>query len=205
MVQCWVPAGSVTKWENLHCGLWEIFYWCWTGCGITVSIHTDNKPKRAGLLRQCRNLWYRNSITGLPTHQGKVREIKEFSTSENCQGISQTVAEIWNSWLMSGNFENTRFKSNYLLNLSTSIQCFGDSFKPDSIHKCIFSSPEPLGSLGELIGWPWSGVRPSVHNFKDLLLWNRLANQSQILYEASIGRGNQCVCKKSRSHDQDIW
>ena len=55
----------------------------------------------------------------------------------------------------------------------------------------VFSSPEPLDSQGELIGWPWSGVRPSVvrpsvHNFKDLLLWNRLANQSQILYEASI-------------------
>ena len=30
-----------------------------------------------------------------------------------------------------------------------------------------------------------------------------LANQSQILDEASIGRGNQCPYKKSRSHDQD--
>ena len=27
--------------------------------------------------------------------------------------------------------------------------------------KAFFSSPEPLGSQGELIGWPWSGVRPA--------------------------------------------
>ena len=39
---------------------------------------------------------------------------------------------------------------------------------------------------------------------------NRLANQSQILYGASIGSGKQCVYKQSRSHDKDghhahIW
>ena len=39
---------------------------------------------------------------------------------------------------------------------------------------------------------------------------NCLTNQSQILYEASIGMGDQCVYKKSRKHDQDghhayIW
>ena len=36
-------------------------------------------------------------------------------------------------------------------------------------------------------------VRPSssVHNFKRLLLWNRLANQSQILCGASLGRGTK--------------
>ena len=44
---------------------------------------------------------------------------------------------------------------------------------------------------------------------KDLLL-NCLANQSLISYEASMGRGNQCVHKQSRPHDQDgrhahIW
>ena len=46
--------------------------------------------------------------------------------------------------------------------------------------------------------------------FKHLLHWNRLANQSQILCGASLGRGNESVYKWSRSHDQDgrhahIW
>ena len=73
----------------------------------------------------------------------------------------------------------------------------------------IISSPEPSGSQGELIVYPWSGVcrrRPSsssVHIFKRLLLRNRLANQSQILCGASLGRGNESLYKWSRSHDQD--
>ena len=68
---------------------------------------------------------------------------------------------------------------------------------------------------GELIGYPWirlpsSSVRSSVHIFKHLLLRNRLANQSQILCGASLGRGNESLYKWSRSHDQDgrhahIW
>ena len=46
--------------------------------------------------------------------------------------------------------------------------------------------------------------------FKHLLHWNRLANQSQILCGASLGRGNESLYKWSRSHDQDgrhahIW
>ena len=46
--------------------------------------------------------------------------------------------------------------------------------------------------------------------FKHLLHWNRLANQSQILCGASLGRGNKSLYKWSRSHDQDgrhahIW
>ena len=46
--------------------------------------------------------------------------------------------------------------------------------------------------------------------FKHLLHWNRLANQSQILCGASLGRGNESLYKRSRSHDQDgrhahIW
>ena len=75
---------------------------------------------------------------------------------------------------------------------------------------CVISSPEPLGSQGERILYPCSVVRPSssvrplsVHNFKHLLLPNRLANQSQILCGASIGRGNESLYKWSRSHDQD--
>ena len=79
----------------------------------------------------------------------------------------------------------------------------------------VFSSPEPKAHR-----WayripmdPASVVlRPSssVHIFKRLLLWNRLANQSQILCGASLGRGNESLSKWSRSHDQDgrqahIW
>ena len=46
--------------------------------------------------------------------------------------------------------------------------------------------------------------RPSsVHNFKDLLLWNRLPNQSQTSCGASWGKGNKSLYKWSRSHDQD--
>ena len=50
-----------------------------------------------------------------------------------------------------------------------------------------------ISSQGELIGYSWSGVRPSASSFtmlKDLLLQNCFANQSQILCLASLGRGN---------------
>ena len=78
----------------------------------------------------------------------------------------------------------------------------------------FFSSPEPLGSQGELIVYQWirrpSSVRPSSTMLKHLLLGNRLADQSQILCGASLGRGNESLYKWSRSHDQDgrhahIW
>ena len=73
--------------------------------------------------------------------------------------------------------------------------------------------------IGELIGYPWSGVRPSASvssvrpsftMLKDLLLRNRLADQSQILCGASLGRGNDILFAASGSHDQDgrhahIW
>ena len=74
--------------------------------------------------------------------------------------------------------------------------------------------------IGELIGYQWSGVRPSsvrrpssssvVNNFKQLLLRNRWADQSQILCGASLGRGNDILFAASGSHDQDgrhahIW
>ena len=89
-------------------------------------------------------------------------------------------------------------------------ESFGASF--------VFSSPEPLGSQGELIGYPLSRRpsvlrRPSVvvvNNFKHLLLRNRWADQSQILCGASLGRGNDILFAASGSHDQDgrhahIW
>ena len=75
--------------------------------------------------------------------------------------------------------------------------------------KCVFSSPEPSGSQGELIVYPWSSERclwsssvvvPS--HFKHLLR-NCEADQSQILCRASLGRGNESLYKWSRSHDQD--
>ena len=77
--------------------------------------------------------------------------------------------------------------------------------------------------IGELIVYSCSGVRPSVvrrrrtsssyvvvHNFKHLLLRNRWADQSQILFGASLGRGNDILFTASGSHDQDgrhahIW
>ena len=77
----------------------------------------------------------------------------------------------------------------------------------------VFSSPEPLGSQGELIVYPSSRCPSSdvvVNNFKHLLLQNRWADQSQILCGASLGRGNHILFAASGSHDQDgrhahIW
>ena len=69
--------------------------------------------------------------------------------------------------------------------------------------------------IGELIVYQWSGVRrrrrrPSSTILKHLLLRNRLADQSQILCGASLGRGNDILFATSGSHDQDgrhahIW
>ena len=77
---------------------------------------------------------------------------------------------------------------------------------------------------GELIVYPWSGVRrrpsvvrpsyvvrrPSFTMLKHLLLRNPLADQSQILCGASLGRGLEILFAASGSHDQDgrhahIW
>ena len=64
---------------------------------------------------------------------------------------------------------------------------------------------------GELIGYSWSGLHPSVGivrpsasftMLKDLLR-NRFANLSQILCGASLGRGNDILFAASGSHDQD--
>ena len=62
--------------------------------------------------------------------------------------------------------------------------------------------------IGELIVYQWSGVRrrrpaSSVHNAQNPLLRNRLADQSQILCGASLGRGNEILFAASGSHDQD--
>ena len=60
---------------------------------------------------------------------------------------------------------------------------------------------------------PSSVVRPSSASstmLKHLLLRNRLADQSQILFGVSLGRGNDILFASSGSHDQDgrhahIW
>ena len=64
--------------------------------------------------------------------------------------------------------------------------------------------------IGDLIVLPWSGVhcrpsvvRPSSTMLKHLLLRNRLADQSQILCGASLGRGNEILFAASGSCDQD--
>ena len=63
--------------------------------------------------------------------------------------------------------------------------------------------------MGELIVYQ-SLRRLFVNIFKYLLLWNHLANQTQISYGDSLGRGNESLFKWSWSHDQDgrhahIW
>ena len=63
----------------------------------------------------------------------------------------------------------------------------------------------------ELIGYSWSGDRrlrrpsASFTMLKDLLLRNRWADQSQILCEASLGRGNDILFAASGSHATPIY
>ena len=56
--------------------------------------------------------------------------------------------------------------------------------------------------IGELIVYPWSGVRPSSSTMLKHLR-NRSTDQSQILCGASLGRGNKILFAASGSHDQD--
>ena len=83
-----------------------------------------------------------------------------------------------------------------------------------STYPLIFLAHLSRRLIGELIVYPWSGVRrPSVRRpFTMLkhLLTNRLADQSQILCGSSLGRGNEILFAASGSHDQDgrhanIW
>ena len=67
-------------------------------------------------------------------------------------------------------------------------------------------------AIYSLLGYSWHGVRSSslFTMLKALLLQNPLANQSQILCGASLGRGNECLFVAPGSHDQDgrhtdIW
>ena len=68
---------------------------------------------------------------------------------------------------------------------------------------CRFVAHLSRWLIGELRGYSWSGVRPSVVRpstiLKDLLLQNRLANQSQILCGASLGRGTK-FCSRHLGH-----
>ena len=61
----------------------------------------------------------------------------------------------------------------------------------------MFSSPEPKAHKVSL----WDGHAPSSvdNDSKDLLLRNRLANQSQTSCEASLGWGNKSLYNWSRT------
>ena len=84
-----------------------------------------------------------------------------------------------------------------------------------SIMLLIFSSPEPLGSQGELIVYALSrrpsSVRPSVvHNAQTSSPQKLLGRSKPNFCGASLGRGNESLYKWSRSRDQDgrhahIW
>ena len=81
------------------------------------------------------------------------------------------------------------------------------------VHVCLLAHLSRR-LIGELIVYPWlaSVVRrrtSSVHNAQTSSE-NRLADQSQILCGASLGRGNEILFAASGSHDQDgrhahIW
>ena len=77
--------------------------------------------------------------------------------------------------------------------------------QPTNTNVSIISSPEPLGSQGELIVYPSSRRASASSSFTMLkdLLQNRWADQSQILCGASLGRGNDILFAASGSHDQD--
>ena len=73
--------------------------------------------------------------------------------------------------------------------------------KMNTFHICFTHLSQRL--IGELIGYPWSIIRPSVRRrpftmLKDILQ-NRLANQSQILCGASLGRGKM-FCSQHLGH-----
>ena len=57
--------------------------------------------------------------------------------------------------------------------------------------------------IGKLLVYPWSGVRPSIRPsftmLRHFLLRNRVANQSQILYGATLGWGKK-VCSRQLGH-----
>ena len=68
--------------------------------------------------------------------------------------------------------------------------------------------------IGELIGYSWSGVRPSsivvVHNAQRSSSPKPLGQSKPNLCGASLGRGNESLFTASGSHDQDgrhahIW
>ena len=67
----------------------------------------------------------------------------------------------------------------------------------ETLKTCVLLALLSRRLMGELIGYSWSGVRPSsvigrlFAILKDLLLHNHLANQSQILCGTSLGRGNE--------------
>ena len=109
--------------------------------------------------------------------------------------------------------------------LDSQLQSFSGSVSKENITKsscyfraityrfqlsAIFSSPEPSGSQGELIVYPYSGVRrrrrcrcrcqQCLNIFSSETAW---PIKAKFLCGASLGRGNESLYKCSRSHDQD--
>ena len=61
--------------------------------------------------------------------------------------------------------------------------------------KIFCDSKKKIGPQGFVCPHPGAIYMYITIIFKDLFLRNHLANQIQILYEASIGKGNQCLYK----------
>ena len=73
----------------------------------------------------------------------------------------------------------------------------GRTFDCDSrMHSFLLFAYLSRRLVGELIVYPWSGVRPSsvvVHNFKHEYLCNQCADHNEILSEASLGWGKAAL------------
>ena len=77
--------------------------------------------------------------------------------------------------------------------------------------RMVFSSPEPKAH-GELIGYPWSGVRPSSvrHNAQRSSSPKPLGRSKPNVMWSLLGYGGTIFCSHLGSHDQDgrhahIW
>ena len=111
----------------------------------------------------------------------------------------------------------TRHSPNSLF--ATDRLCYTANNENTILHENLLLAHLIQRLIGELIGYLWSGVRPSVcvvrpsassTMLKDLLLRKRFANQSQILCGAFLGRGDDILFAASGSHNQDsrhahIW
>ena len=175
-------------------------------------------PKRAEELRQAKNagnvgiakrIWPRLNLL-LSTDSGtfemygdRLREIycKDIATYSPIYGASEGLLGI-NIW-------PKERPSRYLLAPKSMF------FEFIPVDKCDEDQPMTLfldqvllahlsrRLVGELIVYPWSGVRPSsssvIHNFKHNYLCNQWTDHNEILSEASLGLGKGCIRFLARS------